>query len=561
MKTQIKKHLALFVALVMCLGVLAGCEQTPAETTAPATKPVETTAPNQTTAPVETTEPAELMNSDIYPLDSDKVFTVATGRANAGEIAATQRWAEITGVEIEWITWEDEQAKMALTSKELPDAVFWLAASAVDKATAYEYGSAGYFINYMDYLDYMPNFKALIEAEPDVLTFVQNPDGSVYSLPRVGKTSTDYGNLLYFRTDMMEAIGWDEPPRTTDEFLRYIKELQTHYGADDPEFQAFNAYNNKYMGWNYSSGVLPFFFFPSFGDQVYAGLNTVDGKTVQLGLATEQYKRLLVFMNEVYESGAFGKDIYTEDGTVSRALTVANKVGITPFASYLTKYNFESGELELTLLAPLTSEYNSEQVYYTTSRYLWRGCMISSKCEDIETMCRWMDSFYATEENPLNKEGTIWGISSWIGELGVDYTVDKENNTYTVLPHEGYDTASAWFSNESFGSALGQMNFLYVDMSGTGLQKKAEGTVNILLPCAKYNFDMSMLSLTEDETIIYSDAWTDINTYVTEQTAKFISGEIDIEAGWDEYIKNLEAMGLQDVLDVYQAAYDRYLAG
>ena len=40
----------------------------------------------------------------------------------------------------------------------------------------------------------------------------------------------------------------------------------------------------------------------------------------------------------------------------------------------------------------------------------------------------------------------------------------------------------------------------------------------------------------------------------------FITGEVDIETGWANFLKTLDNMGLQDVLDVYQAALDRYNA-
>jgi len=39
---------------------------------------------------------------------------------------------------------------------------------------------------------------------------------------------------------------------------------------------------------------------------------------------------------------------------------------------------------------------------------------------------------------------------------------------------------------------------------------------------------------------------------------KFITGIADIETGWDEYCATLEKMGVQDVIEVYQAAYDRF---
>ena len=40
--------------------------------------------------------------------------------------------------------------------------------------------------------------------------------------------------------------------------------------------------------------------------------------------------------------------------------------------------------------------------------------------------------------------------------------------------------------------------------------------------------------------------------------AAFITGEKDIDAEWDNFQAELMDMGLQDVIDVYQAALDRY---
>jgi putative aldouronate transport system substrate-binding protein len=43
-------------------------------------------------------------------------------------------------------------------------------------------------------------------------------------------------------------------------------------------------------------------------------------------------------------------------------------------------------------------------------------------------------------------------------------------------------------------------------------------------------------------------------------TAKFISGELEInDANWNTYLAELEKMGLDEVLEVYTAAYERYL--
>ena len=51
-----------------------------------------------------------------------------------------------------------------------------------------------------------------------------------------------------------------------------------------------------------------------------------------------------------------------------------------------------------------------------------------------------------------------------------------------------------------------------------------------------------------------------MNTHVSEMTLRFINGTDDIDAGWDEYVAQVEGMGIQKVIDCYQAAYERYEA-
>ena len=50
----------------------------------------------------------------------------------------------------------------------------------------------------------------------------------------------------------------------------------------------------------------------------------------------------------------------------------------------------------------------------------------------------------------------------------------------------------------------------------------------------------------------------DISTFVFETTEKWMIGSEDVEADFDKYIQKLEDFGMDRVLELYQAAYDRY---
>ena len=68
-------------------------------------------------------------------------------------------------------------------------------------------------------------------------------------------------------------------------------------------------------------------------------------------------------------------------------------------------------------------------------------------------------------------------------------------------------------------------------------------------------------TLNAEEAEVVSANMSDINTYVAEQAMKYVTGvETLTEASYAEYVKNIEAMGLQEALDAQQAAYERYLA-
>ncbi len=56
-----------------------------------------------------------------------------------------------------------------------------------------------------------------------------------------------------------------------------------------------------------------------------------------------------------------------------------------------------------------------------------------------------------------------------------------------------------------------------------------------------------------------STLYTDVYNYLVTAKVQFITGETDIDAGWDAYLAELDKIGLERLLEIEQAAYDRYL--
>ena len=68
----------------------------------------------------------------------------------------------------------------------------------------------------------------------------------------------------------------------------------------------------------------------------------------------------------------------------------------------------------------------------------------------------------------------------------------------------------------------------------------------------------AILKFTDDEQYVIDNKYGDINLYVEKMKAEFITGVTDIDKGWDAYVAQCEKMGIDQVLEVYQASYDRW---
>ena len=67
------------------------------------------------------------------------------------------------------------------------------------------------------------------------------------------------------------------------------------------------------------------------------------------------------------------------------------------------------------------------------------------------------------------------------------------------------------------------------------------------------------VSFTEEEQKILNPENSEIDSYIEEMQWKFITGQEPL-SNFDTYLANLERMGIKDRIQVYQDAYDRYLA-
>ena len=281
---------------MMCVSLFAGCGNQPAEeTTAPKVENNETKAPE-----VQTEAPAEFS----YPTTGSITFwTYPNGNVTANyptfEATPAAGYAEdATGIKVDYIddhSNNEEAFQLMISGDKLPDLIGhnWLTYSG-GTTGAYEDGLC---IRLNEVIDqYMPNFKAFLEARPDVKKMISDDEGSIYFVPQVGADSSLYTFGSYVRADMLAELG-EEIPTTIDSWHDLFVKVKDTLGITPYSIHNGWLLNMSFI--SYAYGV---------GDTDY--IVDDNGKAVY-NRTSDHYKEFLMTLNQWYNEGLIDADIAT----------------------------------------------------------------------------------------------------------------------------------------------------------------------------------------------------------------------------------------------------------
>lgn len=548
-----KKALALLLAIIMVLSVFAGCSNEQEATTPPAEETKETT-------PVVEEVPEEpvvaLTNAERYPIEGSPEVTILSTKENIGDSVLYARLAELVGVKTTFEFATQEQVSLLIASEDIPDMMFGTLGESLTVEKLNAAGNAGMLVNFADHWDKLPNLYRLYQEHPEVFTMVMNSDGSFYTIPQYCVTLTANYPALYYREDHMAKAGWEKAPETIDELTQFLRDLKTAF-ADDPEYIPMSNYSPElmYIGFD---GILSDALYPSFGELV---TNTIcvgsDGETVVAGFTTEQYQRYLKYVRSLIEEGLMDPNCMTVNTDIWNAFAAEGHTSVSTKLSTLPTSAFESGEYEIDVFEPFTSEYSSEKrTYLWPANGAWLGS-INVETENLDACLAYFDAMFAPQDDPLNEEGTFWGISLYIGEKDTHWEWVEEDALFIRFVPEGYASASEFGSVHGFSISPYVGEWDKVEIRNGAPRWNQAVIRDHRVPYVVDVVTTDNIILNADEEEVVDDYWPDIKNYIDQMNAAFITGQADIDKDFESFVNNLYAMGLQDVMDAYQSAYDR----
>ena len=172
---------------------------------------------------------------------------------------------------------------------------------------------------------------------------------------------------------------------------------------------------------------------------------------------------------------------------------------------------------------------------------------LSKDCKDPAAAIRWIDYIWASDEGVILTHFGIEGKTFDYDENGRPKFTDWVTNN-----PEGLDAFSALRSLGAFPSLFDNQTKEFMSQSMTpGTLKACEE----LMPCIIEDFPNMLATADEADRLLFLQA--DMKTYTKEMIQKFIMGTESLDK-YDAFLNQLDAMGLDEVLEIKQAQYDRY---
>ena len=471
------------------------------------------------------------------------------------DVYFTQAYEKMTGVKIEWIEVSSDafadQLALKLTTNDLPDIIL---KGGISNSVQLKYGDQDYFLDLMqgDRLKtFAPNYWALCQEYPEILSASMMPEGQVYSMGMIrNSTGSTIASKLFFNKEWLSAVGKDVPT-TADEFYNVLKAFK----EDDP-----NGNNrNDEMGLYIKPDHLQFVTFGMFGignrgrNNGFIDCDEETGK-VRYFATTDSFRAWVEWATKLYKEGLLHKEYF--DFTESNLGNYVNNNVCGAFAyTNLCMLGQETQQKFTYLDGAMTGPQGDKDYYGVNSIGTTGSFVITTACQYPEVALRWADYFFCDE-------GSLF---FYYGDEGVTYDA-LEDGTYqfndTVLADfyagtNSYDGCAVYVSLYGYGNTptMTKVPFNSAD-DNKGIALEAANA--LIEDCA---IAWPAFTFTKKEQRIIEDSKNDIDKYVASMRDAWIMGTNELnDKTWEQFINTIKRMGIDDVLEVYEAALDRAYA-
>ena len=484
------------------------------------------------------------------------------------------------------VTGDDGKTKLNLmihSNETLPDVFI---ATGWTKAETALYGSEGIVIPLNQYLENAPQWNSLNEQSPARRGDLTMLDGNIYTYGDVNECyHCTHQARMWIYQPWVDSLNNGVLPTTTEElheFLTKVKTMDPNGNgvadeipmtgvlggwAADPLTYLSNAFvqNNNIM-----SNTNPV---------VAAGFVIDEQGKLKYNLISDEYRDALTYMNRLYSEGLLDPQTYTQTSDQVNA-TLENQehlVALMGGGAMPENTNFWSQSdgpwQNWTILPPLKGP-NGVQLAFTSLNGYFGSCigLVSSDCKNPDVAVQMFDLIASEEGTAVTSfgvEGIGWewtsegtnlvgGTPIWRNLRPNEHLRDDGKVDWAAY---GFDFKDAtWDSDAVMASRTKKFR------EGEAVDNPDMNVEAILYRCAdiynKYAYNVNSIvpdmPYTEEQSKLISEYAVSVGTYANSASIRFITGDMNIQTGWDAYLAEMDKMDVNGYISVMQEAYDAY---
>jgi len=482
------------------------------------------------------------------------------------EMKSLQKIQELTNINIEFQVAINYEAYLPMMSaKTYPHVI---TAKNLERYTGRLAGmyNDGVSVALNDYMEeYMPNLTALIEEYPNLGRDIRLDDGA-YTFLSTFYDSTDdiqraltstYG--LVIRQDWLDNVGMDVPTDMSEwyDVLKAFK-LQDPNGNGTQDEEPYIACSS---GWKY--------FLPAYGiDDDPSIMKNENGEDkVVYGYMTDNYKEYLIEMNKWYTEGLLynmfeNTSLEKQNERVTQNFAGAWKGGTGNFdeddaTSFINVLKEGSPNVEFAA-APWPKTADGYQWCFADISSFHRDTTVitgNAVKDGVDEAAAYLLDFMLSEEG---SNLLTWGIEGESYEVvggekqlmeGMDEVIEFHGtkmpkiNTYAdnltvAFPARGDIVADYVFSQKS--EEYQEASYTWAE-GDTSYKMQAPCQLNVELEAKADEYQDDMLN------------------YISKMRNRFVTGRLPITQ-YDTYVEQVKLMGGDDFVNLWQQAYDAYIA-
>ena len=457
-----------------------------------------------------------------------------------------------TNIHVEWEVVKDADWKTRLNlmfaSGEYPDVIIR------GEVDVEEYGvTQGILVPLDDLIpQYMPNYYSRLGMN-NVNASIPASDGKTYWIGNLTAQNVNHDGNFFINKAWLDKLDL-EVPNTIDELTDVLRKFRdgdpNGNGIKDeiPMSAADLIHQTQGVYTHFANFGVPLTRY------VYACVGD-DDKLVFPGYMPG-FRAACEWLNLCYSEGLLYPESITQDSNVWGTKMNAEQVGYTTYLRLINTALKPEIAAQFTSLLPPASEYGVK-VPRILEVPTW-GAFITTANKHIPETLRWLDAQFETEtmmvsvNGPLQEGGPIPPTIKINDEGKYEIVSIPENNglyQYVPVIH------GQFFAPGDYYFGIYKMPPHRVERYNYSKEYEEAG----VLEKNSFYYLYRLVKMDNESSLEAARLYNEIEKFMKESIATFITSGVT-DASWQTFLDTAKAVGVERYVELYQAAYDKYLA-